>query len=1070
MTRSGLRSVLTVLTVLTGLLTGGQASAAADSTTLLSVGFQGAFDGSAYRPASGEVVDGALTRNTGTESLSSGVVQLPGGKAGLTFTPSTEFTSGGAVTKSVAVEATVQSVQTGNRGLNTELSIAGGAYYRVQQGYQSSSSLSEFGMNGAPNGEVRGRARSVSTTRMDRIALVYRYAGPGNSSLTTYVDGCQVGKALVSGVPAQAAANAIGFGNDVHPNAADRGFLGKIAGAKVTAFTGDYTPERVTQNAMTQNEAQQGAGRPYDGPPVTAIGACDSPETIVDKATKIAPTPEQLAWQKQELTGFVHFGPNTFTGLNTGTGEEPPTTFAPTDVNTDQWAKNFKDAGFKKVILVVKHHDGFVLFPSRYTDYSVKSDTAWRDGKGDLVREFVQSMRKYGLKIGFYVSPADLHEALPGGTYANGSVPKPVTIPTIKPGDSRAGAAASGKLPKFDFELDDYNAYFLNQFYELLTEYGPVEEIWLDGANPTDRPEYYDWVSWFKMFHALQPHAVVFNGQEIRWSGNEAGNTRTSEWSPLPLAGDPATTHMVAEMAAEGADDLGGRDLLTNAANYLSWFPAECDTTMKDAWFWHPNGQTRTLEDLINVYHNTVGNNCQLLLNIGPDQTGQFDDIDVERLKQFSNRIHATFDQDGARGAAATASSSARRHGPDKVVDGDPDSYWEPEGTTGDLSLTLRRPQVVTEVVLAEAIAKGQGIESFAVDARVNGAWQQVTTGTTIGYKRILKLAKPVTADGIRLRLTGSRATPRVTDIGLSSYAPPTVTVTPAATTVQPGQSTDVDVTVTNVTGNAFQKAQAKIETGAGWQVTPATIDLGTLEAGATKTVRAKLTAPATGDISSVNATVSYDTNRIRDLTTSGAKIMVPFADLAASYDNVGVTDDSNPGPTPGFLGFDGVGTTFSAQGLAAKGITPGSAVTAEGVQLKWPTAAPGQPNNTMALGQTITVGKSGSKLTFLTAANNSTLTGAITVNYTDGTTAAPEVTVGNFWFPSGEGGNPANTQVVAVDFANYPHGSSGHTVHVFATSIPLDPAKTVRDITLPTLSDVRGSHAALHFFDMAVG
>ena len=754
-TRSGFLPLL--VAGLAASLLAAPAGAAPTPNTLLNVSFQGQFAGNSYRPASGEVVGGQLNRNSGNETLAGGVVGLPGGESGLTFTPSAQLTSGGAVTSSVAVEALMESAQTANHGLNTQLSVAGGAFYRVKQGYQGSSSLNEFGA-----GSTTGPARAVSDTGFDHIALVYSYAGPSRSTLATYVDGCQVGQTLVNGAPAQAATSTIGFGDDVAAGTTDRGFAGRLKSIAVTEFSGAFSPaDLVLGKAKT---GEKPAVRPASTIP---IGACDSPRTIVDKAANVVPTADQAAWQSEELTGFVHFGPDTFTGLNTGTGTEPVTTFAPTNVDTDQWARSYRDAGFTKVVLVVKHHDGFVLFPSRYTSYSVAFDTAWQGGHGDLVGDFVKSMHKYGLQVGFYLSPADLHEARAGGRYADGSAPHPVTIPS--------GRTVTG-LPTFHYTLDDYNTYYLNQLYELLTQYGPVEEVWLDGANPTDRTQNYDWVDWFAMIHTLQPHAVVFNGQDIRWAGDEQGVGRTSEWSPLPLAGDPATTHMDAEMAAETAGDLGGRDLLTTTANYLSWFPAECDTTLEAAWFWHPDSPPMSLADLMTVYHNTIGRNCQLLLDVPPDQTGQLDAADLSRLHEFGDRIRATFGADPARGSAASASSTNGGHVAAHVVDGDPTTYWQPVGNTATVTITFRQPTRLTELVLQEAIAVGQRVESFGVDADVNGSWQQIASGTTIGYKRVLPLDGTVTASAIRLRITGSRAAPAIATVGVSSYSPPAVT------------------------------------------------------------------------------------------------------------------------------------------------------------------------------------------------------------------------------------------------------------------------------------------------------
>ncbi|MBO0843615.1 MAG: alpha-L-fucosidase, partial [Nocardioides sp.] len=561
------------------------------SQTVLNVRFRGTADGKTYVPGRGEKVDGSLQLNAGTETVRSGAVTLGGGSEGLTFTPGTPLTSAaGGVTTSVSVEALAESATDGNKGIDTLLSLAGSAYYRFKNGLTGPS---EAGMNGPgpAYAAVSGAARTPGSDRFDHVRLVYTYVSAERSELSTYVNGCQVGQTLVNSAPAEAAAATIGFGNEVHPGATSRGFLGRLGGLAVTTFTGDV-PKAVLPDAP---EAPTGTVKPASMIPVSA---CDSPQQVQEKAANVVPTTQQLAWQQEELTGFIHFGPNTFTNSEIGTGTEPVTTFAPTDVDTDEWAAAYKKAGFKKVILVAKHHDGFVLYPSRYTQYSVKFDTAWKDGNGDLVREFVDSMHKYGLKVGFYLSPADLHEAQTGGRYADGSSPKDVTIPTLVPGDSRAGDVRSGKLPSFHLKLDDYNTYFLNQMYELLTQYGRVDEVWLDGANPTTRPQSYDWRAWYQVIGKLAPHAVVFNGQGVRWIGNEDSQARETEWSVLPFSGDPTTTRYNHEQDVEWADDLGGDDRLTNAASYLAWYPGECDARMEPGWFWHASDSPKPLSQL----------------------------------------------------------------------------------------------------------------------------------------------------------------------------------------------------------------------------------------------------------------------------------------------------------------------------------------------------------------------------------------------------------------------------------------------------------------------------------------
>jgi hypothetical protein len=224
-----------------------------------------------------------------------------------------------------------------------------------------------------------------------------------------------------------------------------------------------------------------------------------------------------------------------------------------------------------------------------------------------------------------------------------------------------------------------------------------------------------------------------------------------------------------------------------------------------------------------------------------------------------------------------------------------------------------------------------------------------------------------------------------------------------------------------------------------------------------------------TGSVGLV-AKATYRTQRGAQTLQSGLTVEVPYSSLAASYDNVGVTDNSNTNPGPNFEGFDGEGTTFSAQGLAAAGLTPGASVSADGLTFTWPTAASAQPDNTMAEGQIFDISGSGSKLGFLTSTNNSALSGTGIVYYTDGTSATFQLSVGNFWYAAGQSGNPSNVQVAAVNYANYPTGSSGHTVYIFEQTVPIDPTKTLAAVALPPLGDVAGYNPAMHIFSVAVG
>ncbi len=262
------------------------------------------------------------------------------------------------------------------------------------------------------------------------------------------------------------------------------------------------------------------------------IQANERSASLAAKASLVRPQPKQITWQQYEQTAFFHYGINTYYGVEWGNFNEDPNMFQPTDLDTDQWARTLRDSGFKLAILTVKHHDGFVLYPTRYTDFSVASST-WREGKGNVLREFVDSMRKYGIKIGVYLSPAD-HGAYTAGVFANGSPRNERAIsdirsrgPTFVAGDDRA---EDSSLAKFMLQATDYGEMLLNQLYEVLTEYGQIDEVWFDGAQghiPGDKKENYDWDSYYELIYALQPQAVVaITGHDVRWVGNESGWAR----------------------------------------------------------------------------------------------------------------------------------------------------------------------------------------------------------------------------------------------------------------------------------------------------------------------------------------------------------------------------------------------------------------------------------------------------------------------------------------------------------------------------------------------------------------
>ena len=487
--------------------------------------------------------------------------------------------------------------------------------------------------------------------------------------------------------------------------------------------------------------------------------------SLVAKASAVRPDGRQISWQELQQTAFLHFGVNTFTGAEWGTGQEDPDVFQPTQLDTDQWARTLRDAGFKLAILTVKHHDGFLLYPSRYTTHDVAS-SSWEGGKGDVLGDFATSMRKYGLKVGVYISPADENQYA-DGVYANGSAHTPRTIPTLVPGDDRAGK----KIPGFTLTADDYGAYMLNQLYEVLTQYGPIDEVWFDGAQgriPAGKVENYDFPSWYQLIRALAPQAVIaVTGPDVRWVGNESGVARPDEWSVLPTVTTAAGSRDYA--LSYSAQDEGSRSALLagrdSGASALSWWPAECDVSIHDGWFYHANQQPKSVQQLTDIYYKSVGRNADLLLNIPPDQDGQIAPADVARLTEWRARIDADMPSDLALKARATGDGQNAG----AVVDGKAGTDWVTSGPDeGTVQLTLPAATTVDRIALGEDIHFGQQLESAVVEAQAtDGSWSQVATVGSVGYQRIIALDQPVTTTSLRLRVLHSRAAVHLDRISL---------------------------------------------------------------------------------------------------------------------------------------------------------------------------------------------------------------------------------------------------------------------------------------------------------------
>lgn len=439
----------------------------------------------------------------------------------------------------------------------------------------------------------------------------------------------------------------------------------------------------------------------------------------IEMASRLVPTPQQLEWQRMELTAFLHFGVNTFTGREWGDGTEDPAIFNPTSLDCEQWVRTLKESGFKMAIITAKHHDGFCLWPTKTTRHSVAS-SSWKDGKGDVVRELRDACKKYGIKFGVYLSPWDRN------------------------------ASCYGDSPA-------YNQFFIEQLTELLTNYGEVHEVWFDGANgegPNGKKQIYDWDAILKTIRRLQPKAVTaIMGDDVRWVGNEKGIGRETEWSATALTPGiyPRSGEQNKELGIFGkAKDLGGRDIVARATE-LFWYPSEVDVSIRPGWFYHADQdkQVKSLNHLTDIYFKSVGYNSVLLLNIPPDLRGLINENDVQRLTEFSGYLKKTF---------------ARNY----VLKGN--EAWH--GTSGTVRpYDIRKDALVNAFMIQEDISKGQRIESFLVEAYKDGSWIHMAEGTTVGYKRLVRFSD-TRPERIRVTIRSARGVANVAAVGLF-YAEP---------------------------------------------------------------------------------------------------------------------------------------------------------------------------------------------------------------------------------------------------------------------------------------------------------
>lgn len=455
------------------------------------------------------------------------------------------------------------------------------------------------------------------------------------------------------------------------------------------------------------------------------VGSCQTqqeaskwPGVTVDDAH---PTPQQIAYQKKEKVAFVHFGVNTFTNREWGTGNEDPSIFNPTNFDANQWARVLSETGFETLILTAKHHDGFALWPSEYTDHDIAS-SPYKNGNGDIVKEVSEACEKYGLDFGVYLSPWDMHEE--------------------------------------SYGTDEYNQFYMNQLRELLTNYGTISEMWFDGAKGEGAKDMdYNFEAWWSTVRELQPDALLFSdeGPDIRWIGNEHGFAGETNWSTFNR--DSVTIGQAGQGPYLNSGERDGPD----------WVVGECDVSIRPGWFYHPeeDDEVKTVADLTEIYMKSVGRNCTLLLNIPPDTTGQFHATDVERLYAFSDTLSSIFD-DNLVGSSTNveATSVGSNYQPSNVTDGNWDSFWIASEVNEEPSLTLNfdNPKTFNLLVLQEFIPIGQRIAEFEVSVPEGDGWQTITLGTTIGHERILQF-EDTTTEQLRITFLDSDGRPAINEI-----------------------------------------------------------------------------------------------------------------------------------------------------------------------------------------------------------------------------------------------------------------------------------------------------------------
>ncbi|WP_254639777.1 alpha-L-fucosidase [Chitinophaga sp. GbtcB8] len=440
------------------------------------------------------------------------------------------------------------------------------------------------------------------------------------------------------------------------------------------------------------------------------------------------PTKAQQNWQDMEYYMFIHFGPNTFTDREWGHGDEDPRIFNPTQLDARQWARTAKLAGMKGIIITAKHHDGFCLWPSKFSTHTVR-ESAWKNGKGDVLKELSAACKEYGLKFGVYLSPWDRNHPAYG--------------------------------------TPQYNQIFAKTLNEVLSSYGPVFEQWFDGANgegPNGKKQEYNWQLFHSVVYREQPNAVIFSdvGPGCRWVGNEDGYAGTTNWSTLNVTGYEPGKKAPSQATLNKGDEDGEK-----------WVPTECDVSIRPGWFYSEatNDKVKSVAKLLDIYNASVGRNGNLLLNVPVDRRGLINANDSTRLMEFRRLLETTFKNNLARSAKVIVTDIRKNNTAVKasyLVDGNNKTYWAtPDGVqNAGITLTFAKPVTFNRVVLQEYIALGQRVKAFTVEVLEDGAYKEVANETTIGHKRLLRVPATTTTQ-VRINIKDAKACPVISEVQL---------------------------------------------------------------------------------------------------------------------------------------------------------------------------------------------------------------------------------------------------------------------------------------------------------------